>query len=145
MRPYESTFILVPTLDAKGVAREVETVKELITSHGGEVTAEKEWGRRRLAYPIRDFQEGVYHILRFTLGNDGLQELGRRFKLNENVLRYLLIKDEGTPIEYAHQPYESEERDYEPRGRRGGSWDSGDERFPNPISASVAAEGEETL
>ncbi len=128
MRPYESTFILIPTLDAKGVTHEVDGVKEIITSHGGEITAEKEWGRRRLAYPIRDFQEGVYHILRFNLGNDGLKELGHRFKLNESVLRFLVIKDEGTPIEYTSNPYESEERDYEPRGRRGGNWDSGGDR-----------------
>lgn len=140
MRAYESTFILIPTLDEKGVAQEVTSVKEIITSHGGEITSEKEWGRRRLAYPILDFQEGVYHILRFNLGNEGLQELYRRFKLNDNVLRSLVIRDEGTPIEY--HPMESEERDYGFRDRRPGSW-RGEEEAPE-AEATVGADMEDT-
>ena len=141
MRPYESTFILIPTLDEKGVAQEVTSIKELITSHGGEITSEKEWGRRRLAYPIRDFQEGVYHILRFQLGNEGLQELYRSFKLNENVLRSLVIRDEGTPIEY--HPMESEEREYGFRDRRPGSWRSEEDSSREP-EAAVRADMEDS-
>jgi small subunit ribosomal protein S6 len=144
MRAYESTFILVPSLDEKGIAQEVDSIKEIITSHGGEITSEKQWGRRRLAYLIRDAQEGVYYILRFTLGNEGLQELHRRFKLNENVLRSLVIRDEGTPIEY--MPMESEERDYSFRDRRGGgSWRGGDDEGPSDVeSRSVGADVEDS-
>ena len=45
----------------------------------GEITVEKEWGRRRLQFPIRDFSEGVYHILRFKLETSQLSELERFF------------------------------------------------------------------
>ena len=79
MRSYETTFILAPTLDAEGLAREIEAIKKVIGAQGGEITAEKEWGRRRLAYPLRDHSEGVYHILRFSLADrGGLKELARR-------------------------------------------------------------------
>jgi small subunit ribosomal protein S6 len=108
MRAYEMTFILAPTLEPEALAGEVAAIKKLIAGDGGEVTAEKEWGRRKLAYPIQDHSEGVYHILRFTLGSQGLKELNRYIGLNdERYLRHLIIKDEGTPLEYA--PSESDE------------------------------------
>ncbi|MCA9751898.1 MAG: 30S ribosomal protein S6 [Gemmatimonadetes bacterium] len=130
MRQYETTFILAPTLDQDGVQKEVESVKQVISREGGEVTAEKDWGRRRLAYPIEDHSEGVYHILRFSLEGPKLGELNRHFRLNENVLRALVIRDEGTPLEYVGQSSESE--DYgDSRERRHGSRrdrDSDDDR-----------------
>ena len=118
MRAYESTFILVPSLDSEGVTKEIEAVKEVITREGGEVTAEKEWGRRRLAFPIQDNSEGVYHILRFNLDVAKLPELDRYYRLNENVLRSLVIRDEGTPLDHVGQASESEE--YGDRDRRHG-------------------------
>ena len=93
MRAYETTFILAPSLDAEGFQREVDAIKGVITSNGGEITAEKEWGRRRLAYPIQDQSEGIYHILRFSLEPKQLPKLDRHFKLNENVMRALVIRD----------------------------------------------------
>jgi small subunit ribosomal protein S6 len=120
MRDYETTFIVAPSLDSDGVIREVEAVKNFISSAGGEITAEKEWGRRRLMYPIRDCSEGVYHILRFRLASDSLGELERQFRLNENILRHLVIRDEGTPLEHIGQASESEERDRDSRDRRPG-------------------------
>lgn len=108
MRAYEMTFILAPTLEAEALAGEIQAVKKLIADQGGEVTAEKEWGRRRLAYPILNHSEGVYHILRFTMASAGLVALNRYIALNdEKFLRHLIIKDEGTPLEYA--PSESDE------------------------------------
>lgn len=163
MRSYETTFILAPTLDAEGVAREIDSVKTVITAQGGEVTAEKEWGRRRLAYPIRDHSEGVYHILRFTLDEPrGLKELARHFRLNESVLRHLVIRDEGTSLEDVGKVSESEEhnehRDHRHGPRRsfapsrGGEptadsrprREGGDEAEGDSKGAPVAAGGEET-
>jgi small subunit ribosomal protein S6 len=119
MRAYETTFILAPALDAEGFQREVDAIKGVITSNGGEITAEKEWGRRRLAYPIRDQSEGIYHILRFSLDPPQLPKLDRHFKLNENVMRALVIRDEGLPLDHIGQPSESEEREH----RRGDRYD----------------------
>lgn len=127
MRAYESMFILAPSLDAEGTKREVDAVKSVIESVGGAITAEKEWGRRRLAYPIRDHSEGTYEILRFSADPSKLAELYRHFKLNENVLRSLVIQDEGTPLEYVGQPSDSDD-DYV-RDRRP---DDGDDDFRGP-------------
>jgi small subunit ribosomal protein S6 len=125
MRDYEATFILVPTLDDKGVRTQLDEVKTTIGSLGGEVTVDKEWGRRRLAYPIDDHSEGVYHVLRFMLEGAKLAELERYFRFNDNVLRALVIRNENTPLENLGQTSESEEhgsfrddaRSYERRDR----------------------------
>ena len=119
MRAYETTFILVPTLDAEGVTKEIEGIKGVITREGGEITAEKEWGRRRLAFPIEDHSEGVYHIMRFSLDTPKLPELNRFFRLNENVLRVLIIRDEGTPLDHIGQASESDDH-RDSRDRRHG-------------------------
>ena len=117
MRAYETTFILAPTLDDDAVGQEVDAVKKIITSEGGEVTVDKEWGRRKLAFPIEDHSEGVYRILRFTLNGSSLPALDRHFKLNENVLRALVIRDEGTPLDVIDQPSEPDDRDHYSRDR----------------------------
>lgn len=157
MRAYETMFILAPSLDTEGIQREIGGIKEIITSQGGEITAEKEWGRRRLAYPIRDQSEGIYEILRFSLDPSGLGELYRHYKLNENVLRALVIRDEGTPLEYVGQPSESDDeyvRDRRSddgdddvrgprRGRRARPSDN-DESGAEPAGAAVRAGGEDS-
>jgi small subunit ribosomal protein S6 len=128
MRAYETTFILTPTLDAEGFQREVDAIKAVITSNGGEVTQEKEWGRRRLAYPIQDNSEGIYHILRFSLEPQYLPKLDRHYKLNENMLRALVIRDEGLPLDHIGQPSESEDREH----RRGDRYDRGSRGSDGP-------------
>ena len=158
MRAYEMTFILAPTLDDEGVKGEIEAVKKVLGDQGAEITAEKEWGRRRLAYPLNDHSEGVYHILRFSMEQKGLDELERYIKLNENLLRHLVILDEGTPLDYVGQVSESEEHG-ERRERSGGyrrpggppsrdaapSGDaSGAKSAEAPAAAPAAAGGEES-
>ena len=144
MRAYETTFILAPALDAEGIQREIDAIKAVITSNDGEITAEKEWGRRRLAYPIQDHSEGIYHILRFSLEPNLLPKLDRHFKLNENVLRALVIRDEGLPLDHIGQPSEPEEREHRREGRydRGPRSSDGPRERPRPEPVAVAASSE---
>lgn len=145
MRAYEMTFILAPTLEPEALKGEIEAIRKLIAGEGGEVTAEHEWGRRKLAYPIQDHSEGVYHVMRFTLAQEGLKDLNRYIGLNdEKFLRHLIIKEEATPL--AYDPSESEDygdsrdfrggrdrdrdRDRPPRGRDRDRDDDRDDRPP---------------
>lgn len=140
MRAYETMFCLVPSLDTEGAKREIDAIKGVIVAIGGEVTAEKEWGRRRLAYPIRDHSEGIYHILRFSAEPSQLGELYRHFKLNETILRALVVKDQGTPLEYVGQPSESEDDDH----RHGRGFD-GDDDFRGPRRGRRPREDDEDM
>jgi small subunit ribosomal protein S6 len=50
------------------------------------------WGRRKLAYPVRKVREGQYVLLRTQLQQQAIGELERNLKLNENVIRHLLVR-----------------------------------------------------
>lgn len=91
MREYETVFIVDPGCDETEVDREIDTVKGVITEGSGQVVEVQVWGKRRLAYEIKKKKEGTYAFVRFKCDPSVLQELNRRFKLNELVLRHLIV------------------------------------------------------
>lgn len=95
MRNYEGVFIINPDLTsdiAKGV---VTQVQELVSKNGGRIDGIQEWGKRRLAYKINKRQDGNYVILNFQLDSNQTKKMEQALRLNENVIRYLLVnKDE---------------------------------------------------
>ena len=105
MREYEAMIILSPDLDDSGVNEIVGQVGTLVSREGGEVTlagqltgkkghiieATEGWRVRRLAYSIGGRKEGYYVVLRFSTQPSVLAELEHRLKLNENVLRHLVL------------------------------------------------------
>ncbi len=114
MREYEAVFIVDPACDEPQVNQEVDTVKEVITTGNGEVVEAQVWGKRRLAYEIRRKKEGTYAFVRFRAASAVIAELNRRFKLNELVLRHLIVASEG--IEESEQlsgPGESDDESYQ--------------------------------
>ena len=92
LNDYELMFILAPDLEEEAVATTTERVKSYVTSRGGEVRSLEPWGRRRLAYPIQRYHEGAYHIAQLTLGSEHAIELDHSLKLNEQVLRYMIVR-----------------------------------------------------
>lgn len=94
MRDYELAFIIHPQVEGEDVAGVVEEVGKYISDVGGEVTSTDVWGSRRLAYPIKKQENGTYVILQAQVDAGALKEIERNLKLNENVLRYLLIRQE---------------------------------------------------
>jgi small subunit ribosomal protein S6 len=94
VRNYELTFIIAPDVEDQDVQAVVEKVSGWIEADGGEVTSVDLWGRRRLAYPIRDYSEGTYVLLNVQLETTVLNELGRNLKLDMSIIRYLLVRVE---------------------------------------------------
>ena len=94
-REYELTFVIRPELDDEGFAAVSEKVAGYVLAAGGEITSTNPWGRRRLAYPIRRFVEGYYVFMLIQLDTNGLPDLERSIRLNEDVIRHLAVrKDE---------------------------------------------------
>ena len=85
-------FILAPDLEDDAITTAAERVRTYVTSRGGEVRSLEPWGRRRLAYPIRRYHEGNYQIAHFTLDPDHAIELDRSLRLNEQVIRHMIIR-----------------------------------------------------
>ena len=92
LNDYELMFILAPDLEDEAVAATTDRVRSYVTSRGGDVRSLELWGRRRLAYPIQRYHEGNYHLAHFTLDPEQALELDRNLKLNEQVIRHMLIR-----------------------------------------------------
>ena len=98
IRAYETTVILQPTMDDAGIEQEVASIKSHVESTEGEVVRSDIWGRRKLAYQIGRFREGVYVFFLFNGTPATVAEVERRYQINENVIRYLTVRAEG-PID----------------------------------------------
>ncbi len=93
-RNYELMFIVRPDA-GNDVARErAAFYGNLVEELGGDVAEVDEWGTRRLAYEIDDFHEGFYVILDFSANEDITREVDRRMKLDDTIMRLMLIKQE---------------------------------------------------
>jgi small subunit ribosomal protein S6 len=103
-RDYELLFIVSPLRSSEEeIANTINRVRQSIAGAGGEMTDVDQsppWGRRKFAYPIREyaegeasrrpFNEGIYVLCHFTLASTRIPEVERALKLNDSVLRYLL-------------------------------------------------------
>lgn len=96
MNQYEVMYILDPALDDQARANLMERFQGIVTANGGMVDRVDEWGRRRLAYAINYKTEGYYILMYITAPAELPRELERNFKNVDSVLRYLVIRFEGT-------------------------------------------------
>ena len=94
MRKYEFVYVLDAGLDDAAVGESLERYAKLIRDHGGEVTRQENWGRRKFAYEINRKCEGSYLYLRLRASNKVIEELNRALHFDENVLRQLIVLDE---------------------------------------------------
>lgn len=105
---YELMFILKPDVSEEKQKAEVEKIKNLITENKGEVVTPRRargdlersrevkgeaWGKRVLAYPIKHFSEGFYHLLNFKSTPTKVKELEKKLNLDDEVLRFLITID----------------------------------------------------
>ena len=88
---YETLFIVNPTLNEDDIKATVDKFTALIAENGtvGEID---EWGKRRLAYPINDITEGYYVLVNFTSESAFPAELERRYNIDENIMRGIVIR-----------------------------------------------------
>lgn len=97
MRTYELVLIFHPTLGEDAIQQKLERFHGLVSGGDAEIRVVDHWGGRRLAYPIQKQTSGHYVVTQFHGDPDSLPELERIMKLDEGVLRYLLVLNEGEP------------------------------------------------
>ena len=97
MRLYEVVYILDPALEESAVTAKLDQLHQLATSKGGEVSAVDHWGTRQLVYPINKLSRGYYVAAHFTAVPEALPEYERMLKLDDDIVRYLLVLNEGEP------------------------------------------------
>jgi small subunit ribosomal protein S6 len=90
MRSYEIMLAINPQLEDEELDSLLNKIKKLITDAKGEITKTNKWGKKRLAYEIKDFTEAIYVVLNFNADVKIIPEFERVVKLEEKVIRYLL-------------------------------------------------------
>ena len=96
MRDYEVVYIFKPDLPADDVTSRLERYHKLLTGDdGSEITAVEHWGKRQLAYPIQNELNGYYVVAQFRCDATRLPEYERLLKLEDDLLRYLVVLSEG--------------------------------------------------
>lgn len=94
MRKYETVFILRPDLEEEKATEVIDKFKSIIENNGGEITNVEKWGKRRLAYEIKDYREGFYMIVRFNGEPAVSGELDRVFKITDEILRHMIVRED---------------------------------------------------
>ena len=94
MQKYECVMVLHPGISEAEATAIVDRFTQSVTGHGGEVQMHDHWGRRELAYPIEKQTTGDYHLLKFTADNTLVVEADRDLRLDDKVLRHLIVVDE---------------------------------------------------
>lgn len=92
MRNYETIYILNTSLDAEQTAALIAKFNQVITDNGGELVKVDEWGKRRLAYEVNKNRDGYYVLTHFNAEPAVAHELERVFKINDGVIRYLVVR-----------------------------------------------------
>lgn len=96
MRDYEIVYIFDSALDRSVIDQKLERFNQLVAGDGkGEIVALEHWGKRQLAYPIRKHGNGYYVVVQFRTSPENLPEFERAIKLDEAVLRHLVVLSEG--------------------------------------------------
>ena len=92
MRTYETVFITLPTLTEDEERAIVGGFEQVLSDSGATMFTTDRMGRRRLAYPIQKFEDGVYTRFLYDSGADVPRELERRMRISDKVLRHLTVQ-----------------------------------------------------
>ena len=97
-RRYETVYIFDPALEESAINEKLEKFHAQLTKDGkGTITNVAQWGKRTLAYPIKKKDSGSYVVAQFEAVASLLPEYERAVKLDEGVLRFLVVASEGLP------------------------------------------------
>jgi small subunit ribosomal protein S6 len=91
-RTYELMFIVRPDMVEEELDKLISTLETAVTGTGGTVKSVERMGKRRLAYTVRRFHDGVYILLTVEGGGGLIHELERRLRVSEPVIKFLTVR-----------------------------------------------------
>ncbi len=107
---YEMMAIIDPELGEEATSKQIDKIKKFITDLGGNITHEDIWGVQDLAYNIKKNERGYYVVLNFEIAGDQLAEFKSELALEQNLIRYMLLK---APKYYEFKTLEDLEKEAE--------------------------------
>lgn len=110
-RTYETVIIFDSTLAEKQIEDRVERFRTTLVGENGGSFDVDHWGKRKLAYPIQDFEQAVYAVLLYEAEPDAVKEFDRIARLDEMVLRHLTVVNPPRAASSAEESAEPGEED----------------------------------
>ncbi|MBU1087849.1 MAG: 30S ribosomal protein S6 [Candidatus Omnitrophica bacterium] len=95
MNNYEGVFILKASLDNDAQEKQVEEIKGVITKNIGVPGEVQSWGKKKFTFDIKKQSEGFYYCIDFTLDPAAVKKIESIFKLNDQILRVMIINKES--------------------------------------------------
>lgn len=98
MRDYEVTIVLQPQLEGEAKDQLVERIEGWLTQGEGEEAIkpeEKHWGKKRLAYPIKNHRDGLYLHYEAALDPESIRDIEQNILYTEDILRHLVVRKEA--------------------------------------------------
>ena len=109
MRSYQSVLILKPDIEESRVDEALAKIGEFIKSNGGACLKTEKWGKKRLAYRIKKTRFGVYLNIYHTLEPSGVTDLERKYKLFDQIIKFMVVYLSDEELERALSREDSEE------------------------------------
>lgn len=104
MGKYELLYIVHPDLESS-IDKITDRIKSSITAKEGKITYEENWGKRKLAYPIKKTDTGIYILVYFEAPKESLAKIERDLRLTEEIIRFLIVaKEEKIAAKTAKKP-----------------------------------------
>ena len=91
-RVYELMFIVRPDMTEEDLDKLISTLSGVVPASGGSVQKVDKMGKRRLAYTVRRFHEGIYVLMVVEGGGAVMHELERRLRVTEQVIKFLTVR-----------------------------------------------------
>jgi small subunit ribosomal protein S6 len=91
-RTYELMFIVRPDMTDEDLDKLISTLQSVVPASGGNVVKVEKMGKRRLAYTVRRFHDGIYVLMVVEGGGAAIHELERRLRVTEPVIKFLTVR-----------------------------------------------------
>ena len=94
---YEIMYIIRPNIDEEAKTALIERFDAILKDNGAEVIESKDWEKRRLAYEMNGYREGIYHIVKVSSPSSAtaVNDFDRLAKINDDIIRHMIVKEEA--------------------------------------------------
>lgn len=93
---YEILYIIRPDMTDEAKKELVDRFDQILKDNGSEVVESKDWAKKRFAYEINDYKEGIYHLVNVEATDAaGINEFDRLAKISRDILRHMIVKVEA--------------------------------------------------
>lgn len=93
---YEILYIIRPDMTDEAKKELIDRFDQILKDNGSEVVESKDWAKKRFAYEINDYKEGIYHLVNVEATDAaGINEFDRLAKISRDILRHMIVKVEA--------------------------------------------------